>query len=349
MIGVIMSSFLCNFQRFVFAVPIVVCLLLFWGCDDSSPVLPGGLYATPTVCDLGVVVDKDKITGDFQIVNTNNKKINIREVKLSCGCADIQLSKETIPANGFIDAKLTVTLEGKYGPNSFEVLIFTDDTTVPIIPLRLNTNVAVKKLDGTIFLNLGLFFPEEKIDQVFTTLPGKVKAIAVKDVQYSSSFPTIPDFVISAVPTLNQDVRLNIKGAAPSQNGEFSIDLNLIGDDADWGIAHLLLQGTVRPEISIPATVYLGFIEPNRSNKMVVKIVGVADFLSKYPIDTMTVTHPLSKILNVQFTNSPSPQLEFTLQHPGTADSFTESVELDFTFSNGKKVQLSTNVAARFL
>jgi hypothetical protein len=215
--------------------------------------------------------------------------------------------------------------------------------------LRLSANIAIKKLDGIIRLNLGLLSPEEKTDQSFTILPGKIKSISVTNVQYSPLFPAAPNFDISAVPTANQDVRLNIAGAAPSQNGEFSINLNLIGDGTDWGEAHVLIQGTVQPEISIPAAVFMGLIESNRSNKTTTKITGVENFLSKYTIDKMTVTSPLPKDLNVQFINSPGPQLEFALQHPGSGGSFSETVEMEFTFSNGKKVQLSTNVVARFL
>jgi hypothetical protein len=103
------------------------------GCDGNvSPAIPGGLYATPAVCDLGTVVDTDTITGDFKIVNTSHRTVNIRKVKLACGCADLRLSKKTIPANGFIDAKLIVALEGKYGPTVFEALVLTNDAAVPI-------------------------------------------------------------------------------------------------------------------------------------------------------------------------------------------------------------------------
>jgi hypothetical protein len=344
-----MSPYFRYFQKCFFTLICVGFLLLAVGCSDATPVMPGGLYATPGICDLGIVVDADTITGEFKIVNTTHKTVNVREIKLSCGCADLRLSKESIPANGFVDAKLVVTLEGKYGPTVFEAMVFTNDATVPIIPLRLSANIAAKKLDGTIILNLGLLSPEANINQSFTTLPGKVKAIAVEGVRYSPSFPATPKFDISAVPTPNQDVRLNIKGVAPPQNGEFSIDLNLVGDGADWGKAHILLQGIVRPEISIPPAVSMGFIEPSQSNKTVVRVTGVADFLSKNTIDKMIVTSSLSKNLSVRFINAPSVQLEFALQHSGNAGSFFEVVELEFTLSSGKKVQLSTNVSARFL
>ena len=294
-------------------------------------------------------MDVENIAGNFKIVNTSDKAVNILETRLSCGCADINLSEEVIPANDFIEIKLTVALEGKYGPNAFEALLFTDDPAVPIIPLRFIANIVVKNLDGTVMLNLGLFSPEEQIDRSFTILPGKVNAISVTDILYSSLFSAAPSLAISAIHSINQDVQLSVVGIAPSKCGEFSIELSLVGEGADWGEARVHIKGTVQPEISIPASVSIGFIEPGQSSKTVVKIAGLADFFSKHSIEKMIVTNQLPELLDVRFVDSPTPQLEFSLHHSGNAGSFSEVVEMEFIFSNERKSQLSTSIVARFL
>jgi hypothetical protein len=114
-----------------------------------------------------VVLDKNTITGEFKIVNTNKYTVNIREVKLSCGCADMSLSKENIVSGESVDATITVKLDGKYGHCMFEALVMTDDITAPIITLHLVANVAKKKLDGTVVLDLGLLGPSDKIKNYF--------------------------------------------------------------------------------------------------------------------------------------------------------------------------------------
>lgn len=325
------------------------CLLFELGCDSTRSV-PEGLYVTPGIRNLGVVVDTNEITGNFKIVNTSDKIVNIRSVKLSCGCSNIHLSKEEILPNGFIDVELTVNVEGKYGPSVFEALVFTDYDDTPIIQLHLNANIATRKLDGTVLLNLGSAFAGDQINQTFTILPGKVASVSVSNIQYSSSFSSQPLFEILATPSREgQNVELGVVGVAPSQNGEFSIELSLRGEESDWGEASILLQGIIQPKIVVPATISMGFIEPKQSNENVVEIINMESLLSKRSIDRMIVTNPVPEILTIQLINPARPQLEFSLRHPGTTGTFSQTVEMEFVFSDGEKNHLSTSIIARFL
>jgi Protein of unknown function (DUF1573). len=342
-----MSSFFCHIRRSFILLQSIGCLLFASGCD-SSPRLPSGLYATPSTCDLGVVIDLEEISGDFKIVNTSDRTINIRHVKLSCGCADVHLSKEVISPNSFIDVKLIVAVKGKYGPNVFEALVLTDDVDTPVIPLHLSADIAFRKLDGTVVINFGRLAPESRIDHLFTILPGKINAVSVSDIQYSPLFLSPPEVTV-APSTDNQNVVLKVAGIAPSQYGEFSIDMNLTGDGTDWGEAKVLIQGVIQPEIAIPATVAMGFIEPKQSNTISVEITGLEDFFSRYSIENMIVINYIPENLGIKITRSSNQQLEFSLRHSGVKGPFSQFVEMEFVLSNGKKILLSTNVLSRFL
>ncbi|MDR1963168.1 MAG: DUF1573 domain-containing protein, partial [Planctomycetaceae bacterium] len=283
-------------------------LCQFLGCHTDTSI-PEGIYASPAVCDLGVVIDKEEITGDFKIINMNKKSVNIRSTKLSCGCSNLVLSNEVIPTGGNVDVKITTTLQGRYGPNLFDALIFTDDPANPVIQLQLRANIAKKKLDGTVMLNLGLLAPCEKINQSFSILPGAIHSITVKNVQYDFTLPRESAIKISAVVVDSEGVKLKVEGGAPAQNGEFSINADLKAEGADWNEAKVILQGRVHPEISIPTTITLGFVEPNKTTIKKIDFITLPDFFSKNSIDKIVIVNDIPKILDIKLVNSPHQQL----------------------------------------
>jgi LEA14-like dessication related protein len=151
---ILLLSFCTKFWSFLLLVLLPIgCLVLISGCNGRS--VPGGVYATPSVLDLGTVTDKESIEGQFKIVNTNDVPVNIQNVKLFCGCSDLVLSGKIIPANGSVDARLLVDVNGKYGHNMFEAEVFTDEPTVHMVKLQLLANINVKQLGGSIFFDLG--------------------------------------------------------------------------------------------------------------------------------------------------------------------------------------------------
>jgi hypothetical protein len=336
------------FNKKIWFLTWILLLGQFLGCHTDSSI-PEGIYASPAVCDLGVVIDKEEITGDFKIINMNKKSVNICGTKLSCGCSNLVLSNETIPPGGNVGVKITTTLQGRYGPNLFDALIFTDDPTSPVIQLQLRANIAKKELDGTVMLNLGLLAPSETINQSFSILPGKIHSITVKDVQYDFTLPHESTIKISAVAVNSEGVELKVEGVAPAQNGEFSIRAKLKAEGTDWNEAKIILQGRVLPEISIPKTVTLGFLEPNKTTIKKIDFISLPNFFSKNSIDKIVIVNNIPKILDIKLVNSPHPQLQFTLNHTGKSGTFAQNVEMEIFMSNKKKYQFSFNVTARFL
>jgi LEA14-like dessication related protein len=336
------------YHKYIFFITLGIESFLFiLGCGNKHEI-PNGIYATPSVKDLGVITDKEIISGKFKIVNTNQYPVNIRNVKLSCGCADVHLSKEIIPPDGFIDVELTVELKGKYGHNMFEALISTDDTNNPILQLVLIANIATKEIDGAVNLDLGFMGPGDHINQSFDILPGKINSVSVTEVSHDDLLTT-DNISVSAEALLDQEVKLNVTGVAPVQNGEFALRVNLKANGADWQEAHVCLRGRVRPDISLPSVVFIGFIEKGKTEKKDVSFINSKDVFSRISIDKMVIAHQLPENLNVKLINESTPHLEISLTHSDKSDTFSQDIEIDFILSNGKKCQLMTNIAARFL
>ncbi len=214
-----MKTFIDRYSYFNCVWVLILGCFLQLGCNRARPV-PGGLYAAPAVYDAGAVLDKDKIVGVFKLVNTSDKTIAIRNVKLSCGCSKVNLSKEVVTPNESIDVEITVNVKGKYGPNVFEAMVFTDSTDVPVVPLHVNANIAFRKLDGTIVMDLGQFVTEEKIHKSFTLLPGKIRSVSASNISFSPSPSLKANFEIRPhLASDRQNVLLEINARAPSQKG----------------------------------------------------------------------------------------------------------------------------------
>jgi hypothetical protein len=111
----------------------------------------------------------------------------------------------------------------------------------------------------------------------------------------------------------------------------------------------VILQGRVHPEISIPKTVPLGFLEPNKTTIKEIDFITLPNFFSKNSIDKIVIVNNIPKILDIKLVNSPHPQLQFTLNHAGKSEAFAQKVEMEIFMSNKKKYQFSFNVTARFL
>ncbi|MDR2346206.1 MAG: DUF1573 domain-containing protein [Planctomycetaceae bacterium] len=336
-------------KNFLFVLTLFFCQLFFVSCNSSQSINPGGVYVTPTILDLGDTIDKESIEGNFKIVNATDKPVSIINVNLFCGCSDLILSDKTILANSFVDAKLAVDVKDRYGHNMFEAEVFTDELTTPIIKFRLIANIITKHLEGTIPFDLGKFESGDKIDLSFTTLPGKVKSVSVENIRCTPQLFSDSKIEISAKPTLEDNVKIDVKGTIPVYEGNFYIDVDLKSEEAFWNNAHLRFSGNVHKSISVPATVYLGFLDKGNSSETEVNFICQSDFFQKNQIDRIVILSQLPENLTVTLVKKTRPSLLFSIQHSEETKTFSRDIEIEIYLSNGKIYLLTTNVAARFL
>ena len=63
-----------------------------------------------TIVDCGQTVYQSPATAEFEVINKGNHPTRITDVRMSCGCTDVEYPKGVIPADG----KFTVNGTGYY-------------------------------------------------------------------------------------------------------------------------------------------------------------------------------------------------------------------------------------------
>lgn len=120
--------------------------------------------------DLGEIREEQTYTHTFVIQNTFGGKFTVARVEKSCGCADVVLSKQEIPAGKSMEAMVKITITGRaYGPWKQNVLIFDDSDKPRIIKLELSGKFPK---DGRLIatpdtISLGKIAKSEVIERVF--------------------------------------------------------------------------------------------------------------------------------------------------------------------------------------
>jgi hypothetical protein len=338
-----------NYSKIFLLLLITACCLVFvFGCVGRQ-VPVGGVYVLPNTLDLGNVGDGQPIEGVFKIVNKSRKAVNIKNIVLSCGCSDLILKTKTIPANGSVEAKLIVDAKGGCGQDIFDATIFTDNPVTPAVKLILVANIITKHPDGAILIDLGSFDYGTKFAQTFVTLPGKIKSVAVLDVQYDPPALASNGFNISAETLASEKVKLDISGTAPEDNINFTVAVTLKAEGALWETARVRFRGSIYQYIQLPVGVYLGFLENGKTSVKKVDFICPAEFLKKNQISKIIIKDKIPEILQVKLVKTPQPHLEFSLKHSGKIETFSQNMKIEIHTVNGKKYLLSTNVAARFL
>lgn len=107
-----------------------------------SVVAEGAIVAEPATCNMGEVVDTDKVNAYFTLRNTTTEAIEISSIRSSCGCL-----KVATPIKG-IEAKESVTLRAEFNPAgrnggfSIPILLYTPlDAEHPTLRLVVEGSV----------------------------------------------------------------------------------------------------------------------------------------------------------------------------------------------------------------
>lgn len=107
----------------------------------TSPVLAGAraVVAEPVI-DLGTVARGDKVEHRFELENTGDATLTVREVKAACGCTVMRFDKTIAPgATGAITAALdTRNISGSIAKS---VTVFTTDPENPRLNLVIKANI----------------------------------------------------------------------------------------------------------------------------------------------------------------------------------------------------------------
>ena len=237
-------------------------VLVVWPAGTAcnrSPDLPPGVYASPTVRNLGIVADRKEINGEYRIANTSATTVRLLKSIQSCGCTKLQLSTDELPPGGSATATLTVDLEGQFGHKEFEARIETDSAMTPVIRLGLVGDFTVTELDGATEFDLGRFPPSGVISGTFSIFKGSEKAArptgcdpeSIEAVNFALAESENPSFFTVAV-----------SGSAPSNPGPFRLPVDLRAEGGSWGQRRIVFRGSVAPRWTGPEVISIGFLEP---------------------------------------------------------------------------------------
>lgn len=118
------------------------------------------LTVSPEMINLGEIPDIKKVDMSFEIKNQGKKEIIIEKVETSCGCSSATPDPKTIKSGKSSKIKVTLNPKGKKGYNSWQVKIFTNSITDPILYVSFDAKILHTGVLSHKFITFGEFRQE---------------------------------------------------------------------------------------------------------------------------------------------------------------------------------------------
>lgn len=121
-------------------------LLIFGLLIGLSEVSAGGLHFESVVCDFGEIAeDGGDVRCEFKFSNTTQSSVVIYNIRTSCGCTEVEYSREPLVAGG--DSSVGITFDPRYRPGVFEkdIYIYSTATKDPMV-LKIVGRVTPRKM-----------------------------------------------------------------------------------------------------------------------------------------------------------------------------------------------------------
>ena len=314
---------------------------------NRSPDLPPGVYASPTVRNLGIVADRKEINGEYRIANTSATTVRLLKSIQSCGCTKLQLSTDELPPGGSATATLTVDLEGQFGHKEFEARIETDSAMTPVIRLGLVGDFTVTELDGATEFDLGRFPPSGVISSEFAIFKG-----SIAEAKPIACDPTTIGAVAVALTESENPSFFTVKlsGSAPSDTGPFQLPVDLRAEGGSWAQRRIVFRGSVVPRWTGPEVVSMGFLEQGHA---VDSSVILRDSSPAPPHPALVRAEATSSAdwLKAKATIGAGGEVEVSLSanHPGVAEPVDATVTVTLHTADGSASTWPVAVSGRGL
>jgi len=98
----------------------------------------------PETFDFGRALPNRTLTKEFSVRNFGDRDLVVDGVSTSCGCTAALLASKTIKPGGSTPLRVTLETRSYAGKVEREVLLRSNDTTTPVLTLRLTATVAAK-------------------------------------------------------------------------------------------------------------------------------------------------------------------------------------------------------------
>ena len=326
---------------------------LFWAmmaCQSGlacnrRPDLPPGVYASPTVRNLGVVADRREVTEEYRIANTSATSVRLLKSIQSCGCTKLQLSTDELPPGGSATATLTVDLDGQFGHKEFEARIETDSATTPVIRLGIVGDFTVTQLDGAVEFDLGRFPPSGAISSEFAIFKGS--NAAAKPIACDPA--TIGAVAVALAESENPSFfTVKLSGSAPSATGPFQLPVDLRAEGGSWAQRRIVFRGSVVPRWTGPEVVSMGFLDPGQ---VVESTVNLRDSSPNAPSPPLLRADATSNadwlVVKAAVGTAGTVELTLSASHPGVAEPVDAVVTVTLYTDDGSATSHLIAVSGR--
>ena len=209
------------------------------------------LFVAQPVCDLGSVIEGDKVTARWRLENRGDADLIINKTKTPCGCTVVKLSEadKIIPPQGELNLSAKFDSSRRKGAQKKSVMIYSNDPLEPMVRLELTAQVqALYGLTPATQLNLRNLQRNQTAKQTLDLTPAEGGA-SVELV--SIEFPPGVPFEYAVEPL--------DAGTGPGQRIRFTVE-----DNAPLG--------TLASEITLKIRV--GGVEKSRTMRVRAEIIG---------------------------------------------------------------------------
>lgn len=124
---------------------IILTLIYFISCQHSdkgitNSLIESGAYITVIgneTIDFGEVIEGEKINIEFKLKNTGSGDLIISKVSASCGCTELQYSKDIIKEGDIDLLNVTFDSKGRLGKQTKKITIVSNSTpNVKILTIK---------------------------------------------------------------------------------------------------------------------------------------------------------------------------------------------------------------------
>lgn len=227
-----------------------VSFALFVGVLFAAPLKalgPPAIFSPNAESDFGERPSGDQLTHTFILRNTGGSLLEIRNVRVSCGCTGSHLSKNTLAPGD--EATLTVRLDlsGRSGPQNHYVTVHSNDPRQPQYSLNLR-GVAVPKFNVTPrTLNFQRIDPASPPNGVIRVEATGDHTLAIQGVT------TTQDRLEVRLETLEEHktYEIHVTPREPLGEGNFSDVVQIETDDPENAMVRAIVMWQIQPPVNV--------------------------------------------------------------------------------------------------
>jgi predicted double-glycine peptidase len=269
---------------------------------NANPNIGPAITFESDVYDFGAIDAGEVYSCFYKFQNTGSDTLKILEVRGSCGCTNMQLSKKIVPPGGIGDIYVEYNTAGKtVGEHTETIFVKSNDPYNSFVKLTMKAVIAnnsIAVIPSNIYL--GEIEINKEVEREIIISADTKNKLQIEKIEVSEGI----SYTVKQGDVINNKnvVKLTLGINSGGKTGSYKKNIFVYTNDSRNSVIEIPVTGEVISSVKVfPPRVFFGSVEPNTTHDLQVKIIfqsGEVPKLSDITSDMKNIQTKLSSLEN---------------------------------------------------